>query len=194
MILQPKGEQFERTVSYLDRILTEISLRILGHVPICADPLAFSALPLSPKGYAQESKKRGSIRHGRHSSTVLRLCRLNHCKKDEPEAASLMSNFSSLCRVSKRMCSLTGDIFFTKNNWVLRGAEMSSFDAVAWILKYLGKEALLAMTNVRLDLQSIGSFNNLRAYEAVRAFVEVVKHSQNLLILEVQWVASHRHI
>ena len=71
---------------------------------------------------------------------------------------------------------------------------MSSFDAVAWILKYWGKEALLAMTNVRLDLQSIGSFNDLRAYEAVRAFVEVVKHSQNLLILEVQWVASHRHI
>jgi hypothetical protein len=101
MILQPKGEHFERTVSYLDRIPTEISLGILGHVLICANLLAFIALPLSLKEYAQESKKRGVIRHGRHSSTVLRLCRLNHLKKDEPEAASLMSNFSSLCRVSK---------------------------------------------------------------------------------------------
>jgi hypothetical protein len=194
MTLQPKRVRFERTVSYLDRIPTEISLGILGNVLICVDPLAFTALPLSLKEYAQESKKRGGIRHGRHSSTILRLCRLNHCEKDEPEAAFLMSNFSSLCRVSKRMRSLSRDIFFAKNKWVLHGAEMSNFDAIAWVLKYWGQEALLAMTNVRLDLQSIGSFNDLRAYEAVKAFVEVVKHSQNLQVLEVKWVASYRHL
>lgn len=50
------------------------------------------------------------------------------------------------------------------------------------------------MTSVRLDLQIIGSFNDLKAYEAVKAFVEAVKYNQNLQVLEVKWVASYRHL
>jgi hypothetical protein len=92
------------------------------------------------------------------------------------------------------MRSLSRDVFFAKNRWVLHGGEMGNFDPVSWALKYWGKKALLAMTNVRLELQSIGSFNDLRAYETVKAFVGVVKHSQNLQMLEVKWITSYRHL
>lgn len=125
-----------------------------------------------------------------HYSRILRLCRWNHCEFEEPEALALKSDFSTLCLVSKQMRSDARNIFFARNKWVLHST--SSFDAIKWVLKYWGKEALCCMTDVRIELQSMTGIE--MAYKSLENFTNAVRNSHSLRNLSVQWISSPRAI
>jgi hypothetical protein len=115
----------------------------------CVDPLSFTHLSLTQSEASHELKlhPRAPWYRKRFSNTM-RLTRWNHCKHDEPVAKALMSDFSALCLVSKDMRSICRGFFFRENRWVLHTTR--SFDAIRWVVRFWGMEALALMRDVRI--------------------------------------------
>jgi hypothetical protein len=170
----------------------EIKLEVLRHVLICTDRLAFTHLPLtSAEEVAVVNKWPLTPYWRKRFSDTLRLARLNHCEHGEPAAKALQSDFNALCLVSKDMRRITRTIFFMENSWVLHTS--GSFDAITWIAKTWGTEALSLMRDVRLEIQGMGqvdihSKRLENEYRAIEIFAQAAKEGKTLSNLSVQWI------
>ena len=169
----------------LDRFPAEIKLQILRYVLVCPEHLSFAHEQFSSKKMPIELEDAWRLTH---YSRVLRLCRWNHFEFDEPEAKALKSDFSAVCLVSKETRYNARNVFFARNRWVLHAT--SSFDAIKWVLKHWGGEALCKMTNVRIELQSTIGLG--LCYNALKSFVNAVRCDHRLQDLSIQWISSSR--
>lgn len=175
--------------SLLPRFPPEITHEILRSVLVCPEHLSFTRLPLSAKERVARGppKNRSGWNWQAQFSKVLRLCIWGKCQNDEPDAAALHANFSSLCLVSKEIRYEARDIFFSKNKWVLHCT--SSYDAIQWVLNHWGQDALCRMTDLRLEVQA-HQYYMVPFYESLTKFVDAVKEKHSLQSLSVEWIAS----
>jgi hypothetical protein len=185
--LSSQAPELKKTVEHSspgpESLPSEIKLEILRHMLICPDPLSFTQLPLTKAEAAHEVKTHPKAPWRRKwFSDTLRLARWNHCKHDEPVAKALMSDFSALCLVSKDMRSICRGIFFRENSWVLHTTR--SFDAIGWVVRYWGAEALGLMSNVRIEVHALFE----PGYRALEIFVKAAKKGAMLRDLSVQWI------
>lgn len=186
-VLAQKEENDLPQTALLPRFPPEIMHEILRCILIHPEHLSFTRLPLSDKERASRPEPKSPQNWQLQYSNVLRLCIWHQCQNGEPEAAALHVNFSNLCLVSKAIRYQARNIFFSKNKWVLHSS--SSFDAIQWVLKHWGKEALCAMTDLRLEIQANPYFK-VPFFQSLAKFVETVKEAHSLERLSVQWIAS----
>lgn len=173
----------------LETFPAEITLEILRNVLICSEKLAFTQMPKMGPAEAKEVARKYAKRPQARRllfSRVLRLARHNHCQHGEPVAKALMANFSALCLVSESTRQITREIFFSENQWVLHTTRI--FDAVDWVIKKWGMEALSMMRDVRIEVQSM----NEKCFHALEAFVGAANKGGHLRTLSVQWLANSR--
>ena len=169
------------------RFPAEIMHKILCSVLICPEHLSFTRLPLSAKERAARPPPRNPRNWQAQFSNVLRLCLWNKCNNDEPEAPALHRDFGSLCLVSRQIRDEARDVLFSKNKWVLHCT--SSFDAIQWVLKFWGQEAVRSMTDLRLEAQA-AQYRMVEIYQSLANFVDAVKDGHSLQRLSVQWILS----
>lgn len=182
-------KQGDYKIPSLETFPAEITLEILRKVLICSDKLAFTQMPkMGPTEAKEVAKKFAKRPQARRLlfSRVLRLARHNYCQNDEPVAKSLMESFSALCLVSKSMRQITREIFFSENKWVLHTTRI--FDAVDWVVKKWGTEALSMMRDVRIEVQGM----NEKCFHALEIFVGAANEGGHLRALSVQWIGNAR--
>jgi hypothetical protein len=182
----------QEPIPILQRIPTEIRLKILEALLLSSDHLSFTRTWRPPSKRKRRTGHFNKFSWHDDISPVLRLCRWHETEDNEPIALALHADFVNVCLVSKEMREEALKIFFGFNKWVLHVS--NDMNSVDWMVEKWGEDSLRRIKVLRIELQSVGFSHDWLVFKGLQRFVDVVKEGAQLHTLSVFWRHAYRYL